>query len=99
MAKTDFSIPIDKFARKAQALFNKIAKKQKVRARCANSEYGDAAARLYLENDRVDTYTLALFDYEVRELVEDYNPMIEIGLLIKTISVGGWEINIDFKTK
>ena len=95
-AGIDYSIPIDKFARKAQALFNRIAKKQKIRARCANSEYGDGAARLYLQNDRVDSYTLALFDYEMRQLVEDYDPMIKLKLFIDKVSVGGWEINISF---
>ena len=96
MAKTDFSIQIDKFARKAQALFNKIAKERKLYVRCSGSEYGDAAARLYLENDRVDTTTLLIFDNAVRELVEDYRPIYETGLLINNVSVGGWEINIDF---
>lgn len=93
---SDYSIQIDMFARKAQALFNKIAKERKVHVRCSGSEYDDASARLYMQNDKVDTTTLMLFDVAVRELVEDYRPIFETGLLINTVSVGGWEININF---
>ena len=86
----DFSMPIDRFAKKAKALMNKIQ-----RGSCDGAEYGDAAARLYLRK-APSIQMLAKFDTEVRKLAADHKELKALKLPIVDITIRSYEININF---
>jgi len=94
-ADIDYSIPIDRFAKKAKALLNKLAKEMKDPIRSDGAEYSDASARISVDN-RVTVGFLVAYDKAVRELAEDYKPLIPLNLPIVSVGVGSYEICIEF---
>jgi len=98
-AGVDYSIPIDKFSRKAKAMFNKLAKKKGYRVRCDGAEYNDGSARLYL-TDELSINLLCEFSNEVHILVEDFMPTAKLvwdhNLRLKDVTVGNYEITVVF---
>ncbi len=94
-AGIDYSMPIDRFARKAKALLNSLGKKMKESGRSNGAEYGDGAARIYL-SEPVSIELLVAFDKEVRILAEDTKEIAKLNMSIENITIGGYEIDIAF---
>lgn len=94
-ADIDYSIPIDRFAKKAKALLNKLAREMKVPIRSEDAEYSDASARIGVDNF-VTTEFLVAYDKAVRELAKTYKPLVPLNLPIVSVGVGSFEIVIEF---
>lgn len=94
-AEIDYSIPIDRFAKKAKALLNKLAKEMKDPIRSDGAVYNDGGARIYVTHG-VSASFLAAFDKAVRELAEDYKPLTPLKIPVVSVEVGGFEILVNF---
>ncbi len=94
-AGIDYSIPIDRFAKKAKALLNKLAKEMKDPIRSDYGGYNDRAAEISIDAPVTISFLVA-YDRAVRELAEDYKPLIPLKMSVVDVTVQGWEINVAF---
>ncbi len=86
----DYSMPINRFAKKACTLLNKMK-----RGTACGGEYGDGSARIYL-NTSVSIELLVKFDKEVRKLARQNKELKKLNIPITEIVVRSYEINISF---
>lgn len=96
-AGIDYSMPIDRFARKARTLLNRIYKlKTGRRGASYAAEYGDSNARIYLGR-AVPLSVLTAFDEEVMNLANNH-PVCNHPLNLSVVSVcaGTNEIIVEF---
>ncbi len=94
-AEIDYSMPIDRFARKAKALLNKLAREMKVYNLVDNAQYNDGSACIQL-NTSISTKLIAKFDKEVRKLAANHKELKKLKLPITRIEMRSYEINIVF---
>ena len=94
-AGIDYSIPIDRFARNARALVNKIAKAMKDPIRHGGGHYNDGGARIYVTH-RVSAKFLTAYDKAVRKLAREHAGMMKLKLRVTSVEVGGYEIFVSF---
>lgn len=99
-ADVDYSVPIDTFSDKARILFNKEAKSAGVKTRVYANEYGDGAARLYLDigNDSLSAFAgmLSVFAYNVELLATANKKLAGLNLPVTSVTFHGDEIDINF---
>lgn len=93
-AEIDYSMPIDRFARKALALLNKLAREMKERPYTDGAEYNDAAARIYASG--LSVKLLAKFDKAVRKLAREHRELKKLKLKVTSVKVISSEIFISF---
>ncbi len=93
-AGIDYSIPIDKFARKALALLNKLGREMKEYPYTDGAEYNDGGARIYAGGMSVKL--LAKFDKAVRKLAREHNGMKKLKLKVTSVEVRSSEIFVSF---
>ncbi len=94
-ADIDYSMPINRFARKAKALLNKLAKEMKNPLRCDGAHYNDGGARLYITN-RTSAKFLTAVEKAVRKLAREHKELKKLNLKVTSVEVGGYEIFISF---
>lgn len=98
-AEIDYSMPINAFANKAKALFNKMAKAAGIKTRVYAAEYGDGSARLYMSCDDELTKlsgVLALFPFNVELLASENKKLTKLSLPVKSVTFHGDEIDVNF---
>lgn len=93
-AGIDYSMPIDRFARKALALLRKLAREMKERPYTDGAEYNDAGARIYASG--LSVKLLAKFDKAVRKLAREHRELKELKLRVTSVEVLGREIFVSF---
>ncbi len=94
-AGIDYSMPIDRFARKAKALLNKLGREMKVHGLVDNAQYNDVSACIQL-NKPISTELVAKFDKEVRKLAANHKELKKLKLPIVRIEMRSYEIDIFF---
>lgn len=94
-ADIDYSMPIDRFARKALALLNKLAREMKERPYTDGAEYNDAGARIYASG--LSIKLLAKFDKAVRKLAREHRELKKLKLPVVSVEVRSSEIFISFE--
>jgi len=100
-ADIDYSMPIDGFARKAKALFNKTAKAYKIKIKVYAAEYGDGSARLYIEEGGYDSLSnlgafLTRFEKDVIALATAYKKLAKLDLPVISVTLGYGAIDVNF---
>lgn len=93
-AGIDYSMPIDRFARKALALLRKLARDMKEHPYTDGAEYNDAGARIYASG--LSIKLLAKFDKAVRKLAREHRELKELKLRVTSVEVLGREIFVSF---
>ena len=93
-AGIDYSMPIDRFARKALALLNKLGREMKERPYTDGAEYNDAGARIYASGMSIKL--LAKFDKAVRKLAREHKELKKLKLKVTSVEVIGREIFVSF---
>ena len=93
-AGIDYSIPIDKFARKALALLNKLGREMKERPYTDGAEYNDGGARIYAAGMSIKL--LAKFDKAVRKLAREHTGMKKLKLKVTSVEVRSSGIFVSF---
>ncbi len=94
-ADIDYSMPIDRFAKKAKVLLNKLAKEMKDPIRSDGAEYNDAGARIYV-NGRTTAKFLTAYEKAVRKLAREHKELKKLKLPVVSVDMGGYEIFISF---
>jgi len=94
-AGIDYSVPIDRFARKAMPLLNRLAKKMKNPIRSGGAEYNDGGARIYV-NGRTSAKFLTAYEKAVRKLAREHKELKKLKLPVVSVELGGYEIFISF---
>lgn len=99
-ADVDYSNPIDAFAQKAMALFNKTAKTACIKTRVVCGEYSDGAARLYLDHGYDDLSAfggvISIFSLNVQMLASSNAKLKKLELPVTKVVFGGTEILVEF---
>jgi len=93
-AEIDYSMPIDRFARKALALFRKLAREMKERPYTDCAEYNDGGARIYVSGASIQL--LAKFDKAVRKLAREHKELKKLKLPIVSVEIRSDEIFVSF---
>ncbi len=96
----DYSLPINSFAKKARAAFNQIAKEQSLKTRIVAAEYGDGAARLYVDGgyDEITKFAAVLLEFEetIWQVANDHKKLAALELPVTSVTMCGDEINVNF---
>ena len=99
-AGIDYSVPINAFAMKARALFNKHAKEYGLRSRVSDAKYSDGAACLSIDFGHDQLSSLAalfsIFSLSVHHLALENKKLAKLNLLVEGVRMYGSEIYIDF---
>lgn len=90
----DYSMPIDRFARKALALLRKMAREMKERPYTDGAEYNDGGARIYASG--LSIKFIVKFDKAVRKLAREHREMKKLKLKVTSVEVRGYEIFVSF---
>lgn len=90
----DYSMPIDRFARKALALLRKLAREMKECPYTDGAEYNDGGARIYASGMSIKL--LAKFDKAVRKLAREHKELKKLKLPVVSVEVCGREIFVSF---
>jgi len=93
-ADIDYSMPLDRFARKALALLRKLAREMKERPYTDGAEYNDGGARIYASGMSIKL--LAKFDKAVRKLAREHRELKKLKLKVTSVEVIGREIFVSF---
>lgn len=96
----DYSLPINAFANKAKALFNRLAKEQSLKTRIYAAEYNDGSARLYVDDghDSVVLFAAVLmkFEEQIWAVANEHKKLAKLNLPILSVTIGGDKINVNF---
>lgn len=93
-AGIDYSIPIDKFARKALALLRKLSREMKEHLYTDGAEYNDGGARIYASDLSFNLF--AEFNKAVRKLAREHNGMKKLKLKVTSVEIRNGEIFVSF---
>lgn len=93
-AGIDYSLPIDRFARKALALLRKLAREMKEYPYTEGAEYNDGGARIYARGMSIKL--LVKFDKAVRKLAREHREMKKLKLKVTSVEVESSEIFVSF---
>ena len=93
-AGIDYSMPIDRFARKALALLNKLGREMKERPYTDGAEYNDGGARIYA--GCMSVKLLVKFDKAVRKLAREHRELKKLKLKVTSVEVRSREIFVSF---
>lgn len=85
-ADIDYSMPIDRFAKKAGALLNKLAREMKDPIRHGGAHYNDGGARIYVTHG-VSAKFLTAYSKAVRKLAREHKEIKKLKLRIESVEV------------